>query len=57
MEVALATVEVVDDCLEGAVIESVSAGKDGGFQFNLADGRTLLIPDAEIIAVIPRETH
>jgi hypothetical protein len=57
MEVAVRTLEAVDDCLEGAVIESLSAGKDGGLQINLADGRTLLIPDAEIIAVIPRETH
>ena len=57
MEVALATVEAVDDCLEGAVIESLCAGKDGGLQINLADGRILLIPDAEIVAVIPRETH
>lgn len=54
----ITSVEIVDDALEGAVIEGICAGADGGLQINLADGRTLLIPDAEIIAVISRgKTH
>ena len=58
MEVALRTVEDVADSLEGAVIEGICASDDGGLRILLADGRSLLIPDAQIIAVIPRDaTH
>lgn len=58
MLTTLATVEDVDDAVEGAVIQSIEAGEDGGLQILLADGRILLIPDAEIIAVIGRgPTH
>lgn len=57
MEIALATVETVEDSLEGAVIEGIVADSGGGLRITLVDGRSLLIPDAEIIAVIPRETH
>jgi len=57
MEVSLKTLADVDDAVEGAVIEGISAN-DEGLQINLADGRTLLIPDAEIIAVVSRgKTH
>lgn len=58
MEIALSTVEDVDDAVEGAVIESICLGIDGGIRIYLEDGRSLLIPEAEILAVIPRgDTH
>ncbi len=57
MEIALATVDDVEDSLEGAVIEGIVTDPRGGLRIVLADGRSLLIPDAEIVAVIPRETH
>lgn len=57
MEVALRTVEDVNDSLEGAVIEGIRADDSGGLRILLEDGRSLLIPDAEIIAVLPRESH
>ena len=52
----ISSIDDVEDAVEGAVIEGISAGSDGGLQINLADGRTLLIPDAEIIALISRGT-
>ena len=42
----------VDDCVEGAVIESIEAGASGGLHINLQDGRILVIPDAVLIAVV-----
>jgi hypothetical protein len=58
VEVSLRTVEEVEDSLEGAVIESLRIDDEGGIRILLADGRSLLIPEAEIIAVLPRgDTH
>ena len=46
----IATLEDVDDCLEGAVIESLEAGVNG-LHINLVDGRVLIFPDAQLVAV------
>lgn len=61
MEIALRTVEDVEDSLEGAVISCLVADDDGGLRIILADGRSILIPDAVIVAILPaqssREIH
>ena len=58
MATVLASVEEVEDSVEGAVIQGIRAGSDGGLQIDLVDGRILIIPDAEIIAIIGRrQTH
>jgi hypothetical protein len=58
MATVLSTVEEVEDSIEGAVIEGIRAGSDGGLQIDLVDGRILIIHDAEIIAIIGRkQTH
>lgn len=50
-QATLATLEDVDDAIEGAVIESLEPGVTG-LHINLVDGRVLVFPDAVICAVI-----
>lgn len=58
MEVAIRPTEDLDDAIEGAVIECLMADEDGGFRIVLTDGRSLLIPEATLIAILPRDhTH
>lgn len=57
MATVLGVLEEVEASIEGAVIEGIEAGKDGGLQILLADGRMLIIPDAEIVALIRLRTH
>ena len=45
------TPEDAEDQLEGAVIEGFEYGIDG-FHLFLKDGRTVLFPDAQIVAVM-----
>lgn len=54
MEIALRTVEDVEDSLDGAVIQGLVADDDGGLRILLVDGRSLLIPEARIVAILPR---
>lgn len=54
MEFALRTVEDVEDRLEGAVIQGIVADDEGGLRILLIDGRSLLIPDAQIVCILPR---
>jgi hypothetical protein len=49
METASAE-DLEDDSLEGAVIDSLEYGV-GGLHLLLRDGRVLLFPDAEIVAI------
>ena len=50
METVFATAEELDDCIEGAVIESIEAGVNG-LHIVLVDGRILMFPDAELVAI------
>lgn len=50
MEVALGTQENISDAVEGATILRLEF-TDEGVHIVLKDGRTLVLPDAQIIAV------
>ena len=47
-------IEAVSDELNGAVIESMTMGR-GGMHIQLKDGRFIVFPDAEIVALFPAE--
>lgn len=43
-------IEEVEESVEGAVIESLEAGVNG-LHLILADGRVLVFPDAQLVAI------
>lgn len=44
------SIEDVEDAIEGAVIEGIEAGNNG-LHIILVDGRILVFPDAELVAI------
>ena len=50
MKTEPATLEDVEDSIEGAVIESLESGING-LHIVLVDGRVLVFPDAGIVAI------